>query len=123
MFKYRKAKLIIITAIENGNWENRRGTEDKKMGEGQNLKRRNVERTIFWNFEIANIKITEYELFDNSVFQNFLEFIQTPKIFNNFSSCEIRIFQMVELNFFISQIVEFYKIFNHRKLDNYYIIS
>ena len=30
---------------------------------------------------------------------------------------------MVESNFFIFQIVKFYKIFNYRKLVNYYIIS
>ena len=38
-------------------------------------------------------------LFFNLIF-NFLEIIRTPKIFNNFSSCEILIFQIVE--FFLS---------------------
>ena len=52
------------------------------LGGGQNLEPRNVERLIFRNFEIANIKMTIDELFDN------------------FSSCEIFIFQMIELNFF-----------------------
>ena len=31
------------------------------LGGGQNLERRNVERPIFRNFKIANIKITEDE--------------------------------------------------------------
>ena len=62
------------------------------------------------------------ELFDNFIF-HFLEIIWTPKIFNNFSSCEILIFQIVELNFFIFQIVKFYKIVNYSKLVNYSIIS
>ena len=61
-------------------------------------------------------------LFSNLIF-HFLESIRTPKIFNNFSRCEILIFQMVELNFFIFQIFKFYKIVNYRKLVNYYIIS
>ena len=34
-------------------------------GGGRNLERRNVERTLFWNFEIANIKIKKDELFDS----------------------------------------------------------
>ena len=38
-------------------------------------------------------------LFLNMIFY-FLEIIWTPKIFNNFSSREILIFQIVELNFF-----------------------
>ena len=46
-------------------------------------------------------------LFSNLIFR-FLEIIWTPKIFNNF---------------FIFQIVKFYKIVNYRKLVNYYIIS
>ena len=41
--------------------------------------------------------------FSNSIF-NILEIISTPEIFNNFSSCEIFISQMVELIFFIFQI-------------------
>ena len=41
---------------------------------GQNLERRNVERPIFWNFTIANIKITKDELFDNFIFE-FIFFI------------------------------------------------
>ena len=75
----------------------------KKWDGGQNLKRRNVERPIFWNLKIANIKITKHELFDNFIFESnfyFLEIIWTPKVFNNFPNCEILIFQMVELKFF-----------------------
>ena len=36
-------------------------------GGGQNLERRNVERPIFRNFKIANIKITKDELFDSYI--------------------------------------------------------
>ena len=36
-------------------------------GGGQNLERRNVERPIFRNFKIANIKITKDELFDSFI--------------------------------------------------------
>ena len=38
-------------------------------GRGQNLERRNVERPIFRNFQIANIKITKDESFENFIFQ------------------------------------------------------
>ena len=38
-------------------------------GGGQNLERRNVERPIFRNFKIANIKITKDELFDSFIFE------------------------------------------------------
>ena len=45
-------------------------------GGGQNMERRNLERSIFLNFEIANIKITKYELFDYFIFKfNFPFFI------------------------------------------------
>ena len=56
---------------------------------GQILELRNVERPIFRNFKIANIKITKNELFDSFIY----EF--------NFSNCEILIFQMVELICFL----------------------
>ena len=49
-----------------------------KRGEGQNLERRNVERPIFRNFEIANIKIMKDVLSDNFIFEfncSFLEII------------------------------------------------
>ena len=101
------------------------GTRKKSPGRGQNLERRNVERPIFWNFKIANIKITKVNsiiLFSNLIFY-FLEIIWTPEIFNDFSSCEILIFQMVKLNFFIFHIVKFHKTVNQSKLVNYYIIS
>ena len=39
------------------------------MGGGQNLERRNVERPIFRNFKIVNIKLTKDELFDNFIFE------------------------------------------------------
>ena len=62
-------------------------------------------------------------LFSNLIF-HFLEIIRTPKIFNSFSSCDILIFETVELNFvFFFQIVKFYKNVNYSKLFNYYIIS
>ena len=70
------------------------------MGGGQNLKLRNVERPVFRNFGIANIKIKKDELFDNLIFElfvHFLEIIWTPKICDNFWYCKILIFQMVKL--------------------------
>ena len=39
------------------------------MGGGQTLERRNVERPIFRNFKIANIKIMKDVLFDNFIFE------------------------------------------------------
>ena len=39
------------------------------MGGGQNLEGRNVDRPIFRNFKITNIKITKDELFDNFIFE------------------------------------------------------
>ena len=59
-------------------------------------------------------------LFSNFIF-NILQILWTPKIFNNFSSCEILIFEMVELFVFIFQIVKFYKIVSYSKLVNYYL--
>ena len=38
-------------------------------GGGQHLERPNVERPIFRDFEIANIKITKVELLDFSIFE------------------------------------------------------
>ena len=38
-------------------------------GGGQNLERRNVERPIFRNFKITNIKITKDQLFDSFIFE------------------------------------------------------
>ena len=47
----------------------------KSWGGGQNLERRNLERLIFRNFNIANIKVTKDELFDNLIFEfNFVFF-------------------------------------------------
>ena len=87
-----------------------------RSGGGQNLKRRNVKQSIFRIFKIANIKRTKDELFHSficefnfSYFRYFSYFFlfYLPKVFDNFSSCEIFIFQMVVLIFFISQIVKF----------------
>ena len=44
------------------------------MGRGQNFERRNVERPIFRNFKIENIKITKHELFHGFIFK-FIVFI------------------------------------------------
>ena len=73
------------------------------MGGGQNFERRNVERPIFRNSKIANIKIMKDELlFDNFIFEfNFPFFINYfPESFDNFSSCELLNFEIVELFFF-----------------------
>ena len=67
---------------------------------GQNLERWHVERSIFRNFKISSIKITEDGLFEVLFFKlifYILEIIWTLKIFNDFSSYEIFIFQMAEL--------------------------
>ena len=39
------------------------------LGRGQHLERPIVERSIFRDFEISNIKITKVELFDLSIFE------------------------------------------------------
>ena len=41
--------------------------QTKIMGGSRKLERRNLERPIFRNFKIANIKITKDELFDNFI--------------------------------------------------------
>ena len=38
------------------------------FGGGQKLEQPNLERSIFWNFEISNIRRTEGELFDFFIF-------------------------------------------------------
>ena len=38
-----------------------------KLGRGENLERRNVERPVFQNFEITNIKMKNFELFDHFI--------------------------------------------------------
>ena len=44
------------------------------MGGDQNLELRNVERPVYRNFEIANIKIKKDELFDNFIFELFFSY-------------------------------------------------
>ena len=46
--------------------------DQKRTSGGQNLKRWNIERRLFRNFEIANIKITKDELFDSFEFLFFI---------------------------------------------------
>ena len=58
-------------------------------GGGQNSERQNVERPIFRNLKITNIKITKDELFDNFIF----EFIFSS--FINYSH-NLIIFQIVK---------------------------
>ena len=48
------------------------------MGGGQILERRNVERPIFWNFKIANIKITNDELFDSFILEFNFSYFTNP---------------------------------------------
>ena len=48
-------------------------------------------------------------LFSNLIF-HFLEIIWIPKMFKNFSSCEIFIFQMVELFVLFSELLDFKKL-------------
>ena len=69
----------------------------KKMGGSQNFERRNVKRSIFRNFKIANIKITKDELFDSFTVE-FIFFISyklfEPEYLIILSNCKILIFQM-----------------------------
>ena len=48
------------------------------MGGGQILERRNVERPIFRNFEIANIEITKDELFDSCILEFNFSYFSNP---------------------------------------------
>ena len=65
------------------------------------MERRNVERPIFRNFKITNIKITKDELFDSFIFDFFFFIIcKLFAQFNHFSNCKILIFQMVKLIIF-----------------------
>ena len=96
------------------------------MGGGQNLERQNVQRSIFWNFKIAYIKITIDELFNNFIFEfNFSFFrnhLDTKNIQYFFKLWNID-FSNDRLLFFILRVVKFKKIVDYRKLVDYYIIS
>ena len=46
------------------------------MGGGRNFERRNVERPVFQNFEMANINIKNDELFHNFIFEFFFSFFR-----------------------------------------------
>ena len=75
------------------------------------MERRNVERVIFQNFKIANIKTTKDELFDSFIFELIFSFfinIRTPRTFNNFSNRKILILQIVRILFSIFQIKNFW---------------
>ena len=48
---------------------------EKKSG-GQNFERRNVERLQFRNFKVANIKITNDELFDSFIIEFIFSFFR-----------------------------------------------
>ena len=61
-------KLIILKFSKFLNFEN--------SGRDQNLERRNVERPVFRNFEIANIKFKKDELLDNFMFELFFSFFK-----------------------------------------------
>ena len=53
-------------------------------GGGENSKQRNVERPIFRNFYITNIKITKDDLFDNFIFEFYFSFFSNPFNIQNF---------------------------------------
>ena len=46
-----------------------------ELGVGQNLERRNVERPIFRNFKMTNIKITKDELSDYFIYEFFYYYL------------------------------------------------
>ena len=52
------------------------------MGGDQNLEQRNVERPVFRNFEIANIKLKKDEFLDDFIFDFFSFFSNYLKIQN-----------------------------------------
>ena len=62
-----------------------------KSGESQNLERRNVERLIFRNFKITNIKITKNELLNDFIFKFNFSFFS-----NHLNTQIIIIFQVVK---------------------------
>ena len=68
------------------------GIYTMNSGGGQNLERQNVERPIFRNFKITNIKITKDDLLDSFIF----EFIFS--LFINYLHNSI-IFQIVKIDF------------------------
>ena len=72
------------------------------MGGGQNFEQRNVERPIFRNFQITNIKITKYELFDSFIFEfifpSFINHLHNLIIFQ--IVFKILIFQTIKLIIF-----------------------
>ena len=77
----------------------------RQTGGDQNLEQRNVERPVFRNFEISNIKIKKDELFDNFIFELFFSFfgnyLNTQNIFF-FWYCKILIFRMVKFKKFLN---------------------
>ena len=61
-----------------------------KMGGVQNLEWSNVERAIFRNFKITNIKIAKHELFDHFIYEFIFYYYYflinwILKVFDNFS--------------------------------------
>ena len=70
-------------------------------GVDQNLERRNVERSVFRNFKIANTEMTKWrKLFDGFIIEFFFfifhKLFEEPKYFVIISNCKILIFQMVK---------------------------
>ena len=64
------------------------------MGGGKNLERRNLERSIFRNFEILNINITKDVLFDSFIIE-YIFFI----LYKLFEQKYLIIFQIVKYRF------------------------
>ena len=104
------------------------------MSRGRNLEWKNLERPIFRNFKISNIKITKDELFDfycRSYFFNFLICTNYSNTWNVFLKLEIFgiliVFQIVKLsNLLILEIVKFsyfpnWKFLEYSKLEIYEI--
>ena len=55
--------------MDDESFEYRKTFEWPQVGGGKHLERSNVERPIFRNFKISDIKITKVELFDFSIFE------------------------------------------------------
>ena len=67
-------------------------------GGGQNLERRNVERSVFQNFEITNIKMKKDKLFHHFISELFSYFLET-------------ILQLLRTYFYFQKLFEYPKYF------------
>ena len=87
--KFLSRQSIFQTSTMYRNNQEKYGYADVTLifykGGGKNLERRNLERPIFRNFKITNIKITKDELFDSFIFEfifsSFINYLNNLIIF------------------------------------------